>query len=101
MYVVAVDFKTTDRPRAATYIVEEWVNAKWQEKERFNVESDGQAARRNFLLESNQRLIVEELSAETAIWDNEQMATKMVPVVHNIISVGEETEFSTEEEGEV
>lgn len=101
MYVVQTNFLSTDVPRSGRYTIEEFVNGTWKKRESVDVGSGEKSAKRKFLLEKNQRLVFEEISDEVAVWDNEQKATKMVSKAKMLQDAPEETEYSTEYEGEL
>lgn len=96
MILIDTDFNTTDRPRACRYIIERFVNGGWHEKECVDVASGSPQAKRRFLLERDERLVVVELLSEVPVWDKENMATKMVPQIVTLSPAPEETLYSVE-----
>lgn len=94
MYIVDTNFKSSDRPRACRYTVEKFVNGQWLEKESVAVMGGSGAARRTFLLETDERLVVSELPNEVEIWDDEQKAVKKVPVDRLVVDPPENSKFS-------
>lgn len=96
MILLDTDFNSTDRTRACRYIIEQFVNGAWHTKESVDVVSGTPEAKRRFLLERDERLVVVELLTEIPVWDHEQMATKMVPQIVTVPPVPEELKYSTQ-----
>jgi DNA-directed RNA polymerase alpha subunit len=100
--VVEVFVHQTDQVDAAVrYKVEKLQSGQWHDREHVDVNAGTVGARRKFLLEHDERLIIEDISVIEAVWDQEQRASKAVVRGLPLPQPPEETEYSSQIGGDV